>query len=451
MVDVNICKKALVTGNFYMYKGKVKIPPLAMQDDTLGISSCGKKSVDMNNFLNQQTNVMQLQFGTDKCVKMHIQKKHKLQNPSQCPQLSVDSWKDEVKEDENGKEILVDEYEGKIVMKDVTEKKYLGNIISNDLKNKKNIQDRTNKAAGNIEKIISGLQERPYGRNKFRAAKVMRQAMLIGPMLNNSETWINVTKDDVDDLTKPETTFNRKLLATSGNPSKVFMTLETGFLPVKYVMMANRLKFLNYTLNESMETTVREVYETQKCDSKRGDFVDLVQKDIKEIELDLNEEEIKAMNKMEWKTFIDEKIKVAALKNLNLENSKLDKTKHIDFKELKMSEYLIKNKESSLTQIIFSIRSGTLDIKSWNPWKYDDILCVGCGKEEENMTHFMSCMTYGEDSQCTHWQDIWIDNCDIQYDIAFRARRRLELRDRIIEADEAGQDISLAPMLHITC
>ena len=53
-------------------------------------------------------------------------------------------------ENKNGKEILADEYEGKIVMKDVTEKKYFGNIISNDLKNKKNIQDRTNKATGNI-------------------------------------------------------------------------------------------------------------------------------------------------------------------------------------------------------------------------------------------------------------------------------------------------------------
>ena len=163
-------------------------------------------------------------------------------------------------------------------------------------------------------------------------------------MLNNLETWINVTKDNVDDLTKPDTTFNRRLLATSGNPSKVFMTLEMGFLPVKYVMMANRSKFLNYTLNESMEATVIQVYETQNCDSKRVDFVDLVQKDIKEIELNLNEKEIKVMNKLEWKTFIDEKIKVAALKNFNLENSKLDKTKHIDFKELKMSEYLINNK-----------------------------------------------------------------------------------------------------------
>ena len=41
-----------------------------------------------------QTNRMQLQYKKDKCVKMHIAKKHK---PDNCPAISVESWKDEVK------------------------------------------------------------------------------------------------------------------------------------------------------------------------------------------------------------------------------------------------------------------------------------------------------------------------------------------------------------------
>ena len=94
MVDVNICKMAKVTGNIYLYMGKVVIPPLAMQGDTLGISTCGEKSIRMNEFLNLQTSRMQLQYGNQKCVKMHIEKKHKLEN---CPDISVDLWKEEVK------------------------------------------------------------------------------------------------------------------------------------------------------------------------------------------------------------------------------------------------------------------------------------------------------------------------------------------------------------------
>ena len=440
MVDVHICKVAKVTGNVYLYKGQVEIPPLAMQDDTLGISTCGRKSKEMNKFLNDQTNKMNLQYGSEKCVKMHIEKKHKTLDKPPCPELSVDMWKDKVAKDGNGKDILVDEYSGQEPMKDVQQKKYLGNIITNDSTNSLNIKDRTNKAMGNVDKIITGLIERPYGKNTYRAGKIMREAMLIGAMLNNTETWNNITKDDINQLTKPDTILQRKLLATSGNPCKVFMNLELGIIPVRYVIMGNRTKYLNYILNEDIGTTVRDVFETQKRDSRKGDFVNQVNQDLEELKIDLTEEEIKLKTKSQWKEYIDLKVKEAALKYLNTENSKMEKTKDIQFNELKLNEYLYQNRETSLTKIIFSTRSGTLDIKAWNPWKYKDSLCVGCGNNEETMSHFMSCTTYGIETECIQWKDIYIPNVEVQNKIAFMIRKRLELRDTILEADATGQD-----------
>ena len=38
MVDRNIARALVMTGNTYMYNDKIPIPPLIMQDDTLGIS-----------------------------------------------------------------------------------------------------------------------------------------------------------------------------------------------------------------------------------------------------------------------------------------------------------------------------------------------------------------------------------------------------------------------------
>ena len=80
-VDKNIGKVALSTGNVYMYKNKVIIPPLIMQDDTLAVSVCGIKTMKINNVINTRTNTMGLQFGRDKCVQMHVGKKH---NPHIC-------------------------------------------------------------------------------------------------------------------------------------------------------------------------------------------------------------------------------------------------------------------------------------------------------------------------------------------------------------------------------
>jgi hypothetical protein len=81
-------------------------------------------------------------------------------------------------------------------------------------------------------------------------------------------------------------------------------------------------------------------------------------------------------------------IKESALKHSTSKNSLLKNTKNIVFKVLKTSEYILDNRNSSLTKIIFSLRSKTFDIKNWQPWKYHDNLCVTCEIKEETINHF---------------------------------------------------------------
>ena len=184
-VDVNIVKTAVRTKNIYMYKDKVPIPPLIMQDDTLTISACGMKTLSMNTMINTSANIMGLQFGSDKCVKIHMGKNL---NSDICGKGRVDAWNEEIVVTETGEEILVDKYKEKTEMKTVDDKKYLGQIISKDLKNEKNIKDKTNKAVGNVNKIITTLNERPFGKFTFKAASLMRDGVLISSLLNNAET-----------------------------------------------------------------------------------------------------------------------------------------------------------------------------------------------------------------------------------------------------------------------
>ena len=276
MVDNNIGQLALNTSNIYLYKNKVVIPPLLMQDDTLTVSQCGFKTTKVNSFINTETNIMGLQFGKDKCIKMHIGKTH---NEDICTEGKVAAWKDKVVKNKDGIETLIDIYEGEETMKQVHEKKYLGDILSDDMKNQKNLKDKTNRAVGIVNKITSTLSERPYGRHRFKAAKIMRESMLLGSILSNSESWINLTQKDLETLEKPDTMLQRNILSQYGNPSKVFMHLEMGTIPVKFVMMEKRLNFLKYILNENMNSLIRQVFEVLKTDSKKGDFYHLVQQD----------------------------------------------------------------------------------------------------------------------------------------------------------------------------
>ena len=83
MVDKYVGKVVLETGIIYMFKDKVKIPPLAMQDDTLGISEGGVQTTVMNVFLITKTSLMNLQYvlnylwthGKKKWLKMDMERK----------------------------------------------------------------------------------------------------------------------------------------------------------------------------------------------------------------------------------------------------------------------------------------------------------------------------------------------------------------------------------------
>ena len=55
-----------------------------------------------------------------------------------------------------------------------------------------------------------------------------------------------------------------------------------------------------------------------------------------------------------------------------------------------MSEYLFHNKNTKISQIIFSLRSKTFGIKVWRPCKYSNDLSVKYDKCQENMDHFVN-------------------------------------------------------------
>ena len=72
-----------------------------------------------------------------------------------------------------------------------------------------------------------------------------------------------------------------------------------------------------------------------------------------------------------------------------------------------MSSYLKNNQKKSSLQIIFSIRSRTLNKKEFQPWNYEDNLCGQCKIFAETMEHFCKCGAYNSETENT-WTDIFI-------------------------------------------
>ena len=76
----------------YMYRGEVEIPPISMVDDLL--------SVSVWPMLTFKTNSKKLQFGSQKCKKLHV---GKFFEDFKCQTLKVDNWKEiEIRNEETG-------------------------------------------------------------------------------------------------------------------------------------------------------------------------------------------------------------------------------------------------------------------------------------------------------------------------------------------------------------
>ena len=88
-------------------------------------------------------------------------------------------------------------------------------------------------------------------------------------------------------------------------------------------------------------------------DSRKGDFVHLSNQDRKELNINYTNIEIEYISKSQRKRIIKSRTHIAALKYLSEEKIYI----FIVFKTLKMSPYLVSNKRTELSKIIFKIRS----------------------------------------------------------------------------------------------
>ena len=95
-----------------------------------------------------------------------------------------------------------------------------------------------------------------------------------------------------------------------------------------------------------------------------------------------------------------------------------------------------------ISKIIFHVRSGTLNLKTWNQWAFSDNLCVGCEKEEETMTHFMTCNSYGNDTHVENWKNIFENNHK-------KIEKRYRKRENILE--EAGLSSDIGSQAPVDC
>ena len=74
--------------------------------------------------------------------------------------------------------------------------------------------------------------------------------------------------------------------------------------------------YLHHILKRPKEELIKKFYEAQKCKLSKGDWVQTVNENLKDLEIKLDEKEISQMSKQKFKTAVKKKIRAAAYKFL---------------------------------------------------------------------------------------------------------------------------------------
>ena len=125
------------------------------------------------------------------------------------------------------------------------------------------------------------LSEVPLGKFKIQMGLHLRQAILINGILYNSEAWHCLTKTHIEQLELIDNQFLRRLFNAHSKTSTAFLHLETGTMPIKFIISSRRLNFLHKIPYRPKNDLISRVF-TAQCESPlEGDFIKLVEEDLK--------------------------------------------------------------------------------------------------------------------------------------------------------------------------
>ena len=250
------------------YKDTVHIPALGMIDDIATVSKCGIDTVIANSVTNTFIESKRLQLGEKKSHRIHIGRKN-----NECADLKIHGNK----------------------MHDSRSETYVGDIITEDGKNDANIASRRAKAYAIAGDILAILEEVPLGIYRIEAGLYMRNGIFLNAILPNSEVWYGLKTEHITDLEKVDEYLIRKILNAHSKTAKEILYLETGAIPIRYVIKNRRLSYLKNILTRDKDELISKVYHAQQRRPVKDGWVESINNDIEEIELNLSEEKINSM------------------------------------------------------------------------------------------------------------------------------------------------------------
>ena len=111
-------------------------------------------------------------------------------------------------------------------------------------------------------------------------------------------------------------TLLRKILKAPANTTKEALYLETGCIPVKFVIMKRRLLYYHHIIKRPNSELIYKIYKAQQLKPSKGDWINLLNEDESLLNIKLNEEKDKKLSKYKFKKSINKVIRETAFEYL---------------------------------------------------------------------------------------------------------------------------------------
>ena len=120
----------------------------------------------------------------------------------------------------------------------------------------------------------------------------------------NSEEWYGVLQRHIEKMEKIDEAYLRSLLDAHSKTPIEALYIETGKMPIRFILQKRRLLYWHHIAQLKPESLLNKFYKAQVNQPVKGDWINLVMKDIIEFDINYTDEEIKGISKQSFKNII---------------------------------------------------------------------------------------------------------------------------------------------------
>ena len=172
----------------------------------------------------------------------------------------------------------------------------------------------------------------------------------------------SISEVDIRMLESVDEHLLRSLVKGHAKTPLEFLCLEAGAVPLRF-LISSRMTYLQHILKRKDSELIKRIYKEKKVNPTPGHFSVLVKKDFEMINDHMDEAEIERTSVNALKKMVKSKVKIAAFKHLQNEQSKDTKVKDIKYNKIETQKYLLSplffNYEVNLHH---SLRSRSIDL-----------------------------------------------------------------------------------------